>query len=468
MDWPALDQLANELRSGQRDLKQLVDSCLVAIKKTQDYNAVLSLNPDIAHRVEQLTAQVKAGKAKGRLFGVPYLAKDNFLTTAGTTSAASHYLADFHAPYQATAIDKLEAEGAILLGKTNHDSFAHGSTTENSAYGPTLNPVDKHLVPGGTSGGSAAAVALGLCGFALGTDTGGSIRLPASYCGVVGLRPTYGAISRYGVIAMISSTDVVGPLTRNTADAGLLLDIMAGVDGFDATQVEIAKAAKTNGKLKIGIIKEHMGAGVDAGVRSVVNDALSSMEQMGHEISEISLPVLDEALACYYIVMPAETSSNLERYDGVKYGYSEPTATNLEEVYVKSRSYGFMPENQRRILLGTYVLSSGYYDAYYKQAQLVRSAILEAYTEAFKEVDVLAGPVAPTPAFPLGSKPDPLSMYLVDVMTIGAALAGLPSLSVPAGTTANLPVGLQLTAAQGQDRLLLEAASLIETSGVAL
>lgn len=460
MEWPKLDELVQDLQSGNRDLVELVQNCLDEIDKTKEFNAVLEVNPKAIEQAKQLAKSSK----KGRLYGVPFIAKDNFLTNYTHTTAASNILKPFKAPFQATAIEKLEDEGAILIAKANLDSFAHGSSTENSDFGPTKNPHDKTRVPGGSSGGSAAAVALGLCGFALGTDTGGSIRLPASYCGVVGLKPTYGLVSRYGVIAMASSTDVIGPLARNVDDAALVLDVMAGKDNKDATLVEREPSyTSTNAKikgLKVGIIKEHIQQ-LSPEMKQLVQDCVDTLKARGAVISEVSIPSFDEALAAYYIIVPAEVSSNLARYDGIKYGLSSE-GKSLFDVYETTRSEGFNDENKRRILVGTYVLSSGYYDAYYNQAQKVRGLLVKELDNAFAGIDMLIGPASTGPAFKFGAKSDPLDMYLVDIMTVGVNLSGVPAIVIPGGKVDNLPVGIQLITAQKDDARLLSVASELE------
>ena len=440
-----------------------VTAAIAAAKAADDFHALLSLSEE---RALERAAKVDAGEITGRLAGVPFIAKDNFLTFGSTTTAASKFLEGFEAPLQATAIEKLEAEGAICIGKSNLDAFAHGGSTENSAFGPTLNSADKTRVAGGSSGGSAVAAALGIVPFTLGTDTGGSIRQPASFNGVVGVKPTYGTVSRYGVVAMASSTDTIGCFATNAEDAELVMDIMAGRDKNDMTTLPDF-FAPTEGvvPLKIGVIKEFMTDDVDADVRARVSEYLEKAKVAGHEVEEVSLPILKYALAMYYIIVPAEISSNLARYDGIRYG-SRAEATDLAGVYGKSRDGGFMPENKRRIMIGSYVLSSGFFDAYYMQAQKARTLLINAFNELFEKYDVLAGPVSPTPAFKLGENAaDPVKMYLADVMTVPASLAGLPAISVPAGSTAeNLPVGIQLIGARRSDAQLLALAKDLEAA----
>lgn len=467
MEWPKISELAEKIKDGKHSVADLVQEALDRIEDTADYNAVLETNPAALQRAEAIDEQIKNGDREGKLLGVPFIAKDNFLTFNTKTTAASNILKDFKAPYQATAIERLEAEGAILLGKANLDAFAHGSSTENSDFGPTKNPQNPRYVPGGSSGGSAAAVALETAAFALGTDTGGSIRLPASFCGVVGLKPTYGLVSRSGVVAMGSSTDVIGPLTRNVEDAALVLDVMSGKDPLDSTTIErdgqSYETAKGNvDGLKVGVIKEHMEGDLDPQVKELVQAKIEALEKTGAEIVEVSIPSTEQALATYYILVPAEISSNLSRYDGVKYGHRSEHAKNLLDTYLNSRGEGFNVENKRRIMIGTYVLSSGYYDDYYKQAQKVRTLLRAEFDKAFENVDILVGPTSPTPPFKLGAKQEPLSMYLSDVMTVATNLVGIPAISVPGGDVDGLPVGVQLQAPQKGERTLLIAAKALE------
>ncbi|MBI4100867.1 Asp-tRNA(Asn)/Glu-tRNA(Gln) amidotransferase subunit GatA [Candidatus Microgenomates bacterium] len=463
MEWPKIAELVKQLKNGERGVVELAQDCLKTIEKSKSLNAVLEINPQALERAKTIA---KFGQ-KGKLFGVPFLAKDNFLTSVGHTTAASNILKPFQAPYQATAIERLEAEGAILLGKTNLDAFAHGSSTENSDFGPTKNPHDPTRVPGGSSGGSAAAVAKGLAAFALGTDTGGSIRLPASFCGVVGLKPSYGLISRYGVVAMASSTDVIGPITRSVEDAGYVLEVLAGKDPLDATTIERDKQAYSQlmprlKGVKIGIIKQHMAAGVEKPVREQIKSVVGLAQAAGAKTLEVDIAVDELALAAYYIIVPAEISSNLARYDGIKYGFRAPKAKSLDEVYEQTRHLGFNVENQRRILIGTYVLSSGYYEAFYKKAQTLRTLLCKEYEKVFRKFDVLIGPTAATPAFKLGAKQDPLSMYLTDVMTVTVNLVGMPAITIPAGKAQGLPVSIQIMATPRQERKLLSVAKAIE------
>ncbi len=465
--WQSITKLANDVQSGKTSASALVDQALQTIEDKKEFNAVIvSITERARERAKNIDNRVAKGEKIGRLAGVPFIAKDNFLTFGSETTAASNILKGFEAPYQSTAIEKLEAEGAICVAKANLDAFAHGSSTENSDFMTTKNPHDPMRVPGGSSGGSAAAVILDMAPFALGTDTGGSIRLPASFCGAVGYKPTYGLVSRSGVVAMASSTDVIGPLTRTVEDAALVLDVMAGKDELDSTTIDrdptSYQTSTTNYKLanaKIGVIREYMAEGLDPGVKKQIENVIEKMKAAGAAVSEISLPSLPLALACYYIIMPAEVSSNLSRYDGQRYGYSTKKGKSLEESYNWSRSEGFGNEAKRRIMIGTYVLSSGYYDAYYKTAQKLRTKLINEFNDAFKQYDFLVGPTAPMTAFEIGAhSADPLQMYLTDIMTVAANLVGIPAISLPARAINNMPVGLQLMAAQHKDRILLNCA----------
>jgi aspartyl-tRNA(Asn)/glutamyl-tRNA(Gln) amidotransferase subunit A len=366
------------------------------------------------------------------------------------------------------AVQRLLDAGAVPVAKLNLDAFAHGTSTENSDFGPTRNPVNPDYVPGGSSGGPAAAVGLGQVAFALGSDTGGSIRQPASLCGVVGLKPTYGLVPRTGVVAMASSTDVMGPLVNRAEDAGLILDVMAGRDASDATTIERDPESYAVGAghlkgLKIGLIKEYLGEGLTPAIKRQMEQLAEQLRVHGAVVEEVSVPATELALAAYYVLVPAEISSNLARYDGIKYGHSAKDAANLDETYLKSRAEGFGAEAKRRIIIGTYVLSSGYYDAYYKRAQKVRTKLVDEFRAAFGEYDLLMGPTSPTPAFRIGEKAqDPLALYLLDVMTVAVNLVGIPAISLPLGTEDGLPVGVQLMAPQRAERALLSAAGAVE------
>lgn len=465
--WKPIDTLVNDVQNGKSSARELVERALQNIEQAEEYKSVLwTIAERSKQRANEIDARIASGDLVGRLAGVPFIAKDNFLVFGAATTAASNILRDFDPPYQSTAIERLEAEGAICVAKANLDAFAHGSSTENSDFMTTLNPHDKSRVPGGSSGGSAAAVALDLAPFALGTDTGGSIRLPASFCGVFGLKPTYGLVSRSGVIAMASSTDTIGPITRTVADAALVLECIAGPDQLDGTTIERDRKSYTELEdipaLRVGIVKEYFSDGVDSDVRKVTLNAINKLQDRGAVVEEISLPSLELSLACYYIICPAEVSSNLSRYDGQRYGFSAE-GQSLEDVYRLTRSTGFGNEAKRRIMIGTYVLSSGFYDAYYQKAQLVRTKLIKEFEAAFKKYDVLVGPTSPVTAFKLGEHTkNPLEMYLIDIMTVAANLVGVPAASVPVGKANSMPVGLQIIANKSCDRQLLSIAKKIE------
>jgi len=467
--WPAISQIAADVQSGTTSARSLVEKSLRIISEKKSFNAVMcTLDDSALRRADEIDVKVAAGESAGQLAGVPFIAKDNFLVFGAETTAASNILKGFTAPYQSTAINLLEAEGAICVAKANLDAFAHGSSTENSDFMTTLNPIDPAFVPGGSSGGSAAAVVLEMAPFALGTDTGGSIRLPASYCGAVGLKPTYGLVSRSGVVAMASSTDVIGPLALTVADAATVLEVMAGQDDLDGTTIAREAAGYLVGStdlsgVKVGVVTEYMAEGVAAGVRQQIEAKIDLLKASGADVVEISLPSLPAALAVYYILCPAEVSSNLGRYDGQRFGYSHKDAKDLTDSYTQSRSIGFGREAKRRIMVGTYVLSSGYYDAYYKKAQTVRTKLIKEFNVAFETVDFLIGPTAPDIAFRIGENvKDPLKMYLTDILTVAANLVGVPSISIPAGTSQGMPVGLQIMSAQRSDRKLIAFAKGVE------
>lgn len=472
-EWGSVATIADSVNAGKVSALSLVEKSLQLIEEHREINAIIAVLSDTAlERARSIDERIANGERVGRLAGVPFIAKDNFLTFGAPTTAASNILRTFDAPYQATAIEKLESEGAICVAKANLDAFAHGGSTENSDFGVTKNPHDHTRVAGGSSGGSAAAAAIGLAPFALGTDTGGSIREPASFTGTVGLKPSYGLVSRYGVVAMASSTDVVGPITNSVADAALVLDVLAGQDSHDATTIPrrpsyvLANKAESK-KYNFGLVKEFMGDGVDKSVKDIILQSAGAIKAAGHTIVEVSIPSIELALACYYIIVPAEVSSNLSRYDGQRYGLAFPDTTSLEESFSKARASGFNAENKRRIMIGTYVLSSGYYDAYYKKAATLRTKLINEFTQSFADVDFLIGPTVPTVAPKIGeNSDDPLKMYALDIMTVSVNLVGVPAISIPVGQTNSMPVGLQIIGRIGEDDELLKAAQSIENEEI--
>ena len=436
-------------------------------------NAYLALSPDRAYaQADRVDAAIASGEALAPLAGVPIAIKD-VISTAGTiTTCGSKVLENYIPPYDATAVTRLEAAGAVILGKTNCDEFAMGSSNENSAYGPVRNPVALDRVPGGSSGGSAAVVAAGLAVAALGTDTGGSIRQPGACCGIPALMPTYGRVSRYGLIAFASSLDRIGPFTTNVMDAATVLSVIAGNDSADSTSAPVpvpnymAEAHGSLAGIRIGVPEEYFGEGLDAEVKAKVEAGITLLERLGCKRVPIRMPHTEYAIATYYILATAEASSNLARYDGVRYGLRVP-GTTLMDMYRKTREQGFGPEVKRRIMLGTYALSAGYYDAYYLRAQKVRSLIARDFAEGFEKVDAIITPTAPTPAFKLGEKTaDPLQMYLADIYTVTGSLAGIPGISIPCGwTQAELPVGMQIFAPHFAEARILRIAHSFETAG---
>jgi len=468
MIWPKITELVQGVRKGRLTATELVKQALREVDAQQSYNAVLALNDKALEQAQNIDRKVRSSQPMGPLSGVPYLAKDNYLTRNVETTAASNILKGFVPPFNATVIERLEQAGAILIGKTNMDAFAHGSSNENSDFGPVKHPLDPKRVPGGSSGGSAAAVKLGMVPFALGTDTGGSIRQPASFCGVVGYKPTYGLVSRYGVVAMASSTDVMGPITNCVEDAGVVIEIISGRDPLDSTTVQRSKQsyAEMRGSLKnarIGLVKEFISGGVEPEIIKRIQRVLQLLVKKGAIIQEVSLPAAKEALSIYYVIVPAEVSSNLSRYDGVRYG-PRSAAIDLDSMYLGTRTRGFNSENRRRIIIGTYVLSSGYYEAYYQKAQQARTVLIKEFDQALNDVDFLIGPTTPTTAFKLGERSqDPVAMYMSDVLTVAPNLTGSPAISLPAGCDSkHLPIGLQIIAARGQDRQLLSFAKCCE------
>jgi aspartyl-tRNA(Asn)/glutamyl-tRNA(Gln) amidotransferase subunit A len=450
----SIRELHQQLVSKQRSAVEIAQESLERIEQLEPtLHSFLQVTRDRAlQQAAQIDARIAAGEGIGYLAGIPIGIKDNMCTKGVLTTCASQILANFVPPYESTVTQKLADAGAVMVGKTNLDEFAMGGSTETSAFAKTANPWDVTRVPGGSSGGSAAAVSSGECCVALGSDTGGSIRQPASFCGIVGLKPTYGLVSRYGLVAFASSLDQIGPFARSVEDAAILLGAIAGYDAKDSTSLKVEIPDYTQFLLpdlkgkKVGIITETFGEGLDPTVEKVVRGAIDQLQALGAEIQEISCPRFRYGIAAYYIIAPSEASANLARYDGVKYGSRIADADNLMEMYTRTRAEGFGSEVKRRIMIGTYALSAGYYDAYYLKAQKVRTLIKQDFEAAFANVDVLVCPTAPTTAFKIGDKStDPLSMYLIDLMTIPVNLAGLPAISIPCGfDQQGLPVGLQI------------------------
>ncbi|MBL0350039.1 MAG: Asp-tRNA(Asn)/Glu-tRNA(Gln) amidotransferase subunit GatA [Elusimicrobia bacterium] len=469
-EWTARE-IAARVKSKKISAQEVARAFLSRAKAwDKTVKAFLSLDEEKAlAQARTVDDRLARGEDPGPLAGVPVAIKDNMCVTGTRTTCASKILENFVANYDATAIARLRESGAVFLGKTNLDEFAMGSSTENSAYFTTKNPWDPTRVPGGSSGGSAAAVAARLTPLALGSDTGGSIRQPAALCGIVGLKPTYGRVSRFGLVAFASSLDQIGPFAWNTADAALLLGVVAGHDPRDSTSVKrpvpdyLARSADSIQGLRIGLPKEYFIDGMDPAVEKAVREAVKTLESLGATVREVSLPHTDAGLSVYYVLAPSEASANLARFDGVRYGHRSAKATNLLEQYELSRDEGFGPEVKRRIMLGTYALSSGYYDAYYLKAQKVRTLITNDFDKVFDQVDLIATPTAPTPAFKAGEKSDdPLQMYLSDVFTISCNLAGIPGLSLPCGFSGGLPIGLQLLGRPFEEERVLAAARAYE------
>ena len=466
-----LHELAGKLRRREVSSVEVTESVFSRIAATDErLHSYLALcRASALEEARQADERLKSGGDCPSLTGVPVALKDIFITRNLPTTCASKILANFVPPYDGTAVKKLKASGAVIVGKTNMDEFAMGSSTENSAFAVTRNPWNTERVPGGSSGGSAAAVAADQCIAALGTDTGGSIRQPAACCGIVGLKPTYGRVSRYGVIAFASSLDQVGPMTKDVSDCALLLEAIAGKDPCDSTSVDVAVPAYSSGLagsvkgLKVGMPKEYFISGMQVEVEKAVKDGIRLLEKYGVEVVEVSLPHTEYAVAVYYIIATAEASSNLARYDGMKYGY-RAAAKDLTETYMKTRQEGFGPEVKRRIMLGTYALSAGYYEAYYLKAQKVRALVKRDFEEAFRKCDVIVTPTAPTTAFKIGEKTaDPLQMYLSDICTISVNLAGLPGLSLPCGFDGNgLPIGMQIIGKHFDEATMLRVAYAYE------
>lgn len=464
-----------DLERGATTCERTTEGFLRSIDGGRRLNAFLSVQADEARAAARAVDRKLAAGTAGSLAGMVVAVKDVLHRRGAPVTCASRILADYHAPYDATVIERLVAEDAILIGRTNLDEFAMGSSTENSAFGPVRNPVDETRVPGGSSGGSCVAVAAGMAHTALGTDTGGSIRQPASFCGIVGLKPTYGRVSRYGMVALSSSFDQIGPFAADVSDAARVLQVIAGHDERDSTSARVPVpdygAALTGDctGLRIGLPEEAFGAGLQDGVRAAVEGAIDALRARGAVLRPVTLPHARYHVSTYYILMTAEASSNLARYDGVRFGHRSAGARDLDVVYTASRSEGFGPEVKRRIMLGTYVLSAGYYDAYYRKAQKVRRLIQNDFFEAFRSVDCIVMPTAPTTAFRLGEKlEDPLAMYLSDIYTVSANLAGVPAISVPCGTADGLPVGVQFIGRQFDEATVLGAAHALEQARAAL
>ncbi|MDX2229985.1 MAG: Asp-tRNA(Asn)/Glu-tRNA(Gln) amidotransferase subunit GatA [Leptolyngbyaceae cyanobacterium bins.349] len=450
----SIRELHQQLIRKERSAVEIAEAAIARAQALEPkLHSFLHITADLAlQRAAQVDAKIAAGEEIGLLAGIPIGVKDNICTQGVPTTCASRILENFVPPYEATVSQKLLDAGAVMIGKTNLDEFAMGGSTETSAFQQTANPWDPTRVPGGSSGGSAAAVAAEECVVSLGSDTGGSIRQPASFCGIVGMKPTYGLVSRYGLVAFASSLDQIGPFARSVEDSAILLGAIAGYDPMDSTSLKVDIPDYTQylvpglkGK-KVGVITETFGEGLDPEVEKITRQAIQQLQELGAEIQEISCPRFRYGIAAYYIIAPSEASANLARYDGVKYGKRIEAAENLMEMYTRTRAEGFGPEVKRRIMIGTYALSAGYYDAYYLKAQKVRTLIKQDFEAAFGQVDVLVSPTAPTPAFKAGDKSaDPLSMYLIDLMTIPVNLAGLPAMSVPCGfSREGLPVGLQI------------------------
>ncbi|MCG3118617.1 MAG: Glutamyl-tRNA(Gln) amidotransferase subunit A [bacterium] len=474
MDFPktTIRAFQEKLFRGEQSVVAAVAAYLQRIAAAKNLNAFLTILDDRANaRAHAIDAKIKRGAA-GKLAGVIIAVKDILAMKGERLTCGSRILENFVSPYDATIIQKLEAADAIIIGKTNMDEFAMGSSTENSAFGPAKNPINPDYVPGGSSGGSAVAVAANLAMAALGSDTGGSIRQPAALCGVVGMKPTYGRVSRFGLVAFASSLDQVGPLAHSVEDVARILEVICGHDERDSTSAPVAVEefsrfldGEVKGKV-VGLPKEYLAGGVQKEIHAAVTAAKARLQEAGAVIKEVSLPHTRYAIATYYIICTAEASANLARYDGARYGHRSRDAQSLEEMYVKSRSEGFGAEVKRRIMLGTYVLSSGYYDAYYRRAQKVRTLIRRDFEQAFKECDVLLTPTTPTTAFKLGEKTaDPLEMYLADIFTVSINLAGVPAISIPFGVDAKgLPIGLQIIGKAFDEKNVLQTAHFLETA----
>ena len=465
-------ELIEKLKNKELTSTEITQSYVGRIKeKEPEVQAfVTTLEDEAIKQAKEIDEKRATGEIENNLAGIPIGIKDNMCTKGIKTTCSSHMLEKFVSPYDATVVEKLKSENLIDLGKLNMDEFAMGGSTEYSYFHKTYNPWNLNKVPGGSSGGSAAAVAANMVPWALGSDTGGSIRQPSSFCGVVGLKPTYGLISRYGLVAFASSLDQIGPITKDVEDSAILLNLIAGHDEKDTTSADIAKKDYTKnlkndikGK-KIGVPKEFFGEGINTEVKEKLQEAMETYKELGAEVEEFSLDIAKYSLATYYIIACAEASSNLGRFDGIRYGYRTPEFSNLKELYKKSRSEGFGPEVKRRIILGTYVLSSGYYDAYYKKAQQVRTLVMNEFQKAFEKYDVILTPTSPTVAFDIGSKSNnPLEMYLADICTVSVNIAGLPGISIPCGVDKEgMPVGMQLIGNKFEEEKLLNMAYVFE------
>jgi len=472
LNWLSIQEAHAQLTSRQISSVELTQACLDRIDAVEDrVQSFLTLTPEIALSQAADADRMLAAGEGGPLTGVPVQIKDVMCTEGVPTTCASRMLENFVPVYNATAVERLMGQGAVMLGKGNMDEFAMGSSCENSAFHPTRNPWDLDRVPGGSSGGAAASVAAGEAIYALGSDTGGSVRQPAALCGVVGLKPTYGLVSRYGLIAFASSLDQIGPVGRSVMDCALALNAIAGHDPRDATSVrrEPTDYTATLGQdikgMRLGVPEEYFVDGMDSGARKAVEEAVSTLEGLGASVRPVSLPTTRYALACYYIIAPSECSANLARYDGVKYGYSYQDTNDMWEAMEKTREYGFGPEVTRRVMLGTYALSSGYYDAYYLKAQRARTLIRQDFDRVFQDVDALVTPTSPVTAFKIGEKTgDPVQMYLIDVCTLPVNIAGLPGLSVPCGFSDGLPVGMQFIGPHFSEETLLRTAHAYEAA----
>ena len=458
-------EIAVALNAGDISSVELTQTYLDRITQFNgELNAYITVCADSALRQAKTADEKRAKGSNSPLLGVPLAHKDIFCTNGVTTTCGSRMLHNFVAPYDATVVEKFNDAGAIMLGKTNMDEFAMGSSNETSFFGPVKNPWDTKRVPGGSSGGSAVAVAADLCAMATGTDTGGSIRQPAAFCGITGFKPSYGRVSRWGMIAFASSLDQAGPLCKTAEDAALMTNVMAGLDKKDSTSIDkpvedyTASLSNSLDGLKIGVPKQHFAEGLTAGVEQTIREALKEYENLGATITEIDLPNNHLSVSAYYVIAPAEASANLSRYDGVRYGYRCEDPADLEDMYKRTRSEGFGEEVKRRIMVGTYALSAGFYDAYYRKAQKIRRLIKNDFIDAFDEVDVIIGPTSPHTAFEIGTKTDPVTMYLEDIYTIAVNLAGLPGISIPAGMADGLPVGMHIVGSDFAEAKVLNVA----------